>query len=202
MAEIGEQMADPACRLLTLLGPGGVGKTRLAIRAAELQAGDFDLGALFVPLAGVSAAEIGKIANPLVIALADALNFAFQGSGEPGDQLLTFLEEKAVLLVLDNFEHLLSTVEFVAAILSHAPRVKILVTSRRTSEITRRVVIPRTRDGLSRTAGRSARDERQCSAPYPGKSRMAAPIVPCCFLASAPDRSNPHLTLMQSMPPW
>jgi predicted ATPase len=62
--------------------------------------------------------------------LADALDFAFRGGDAPRDQLRAFLQDKEMLLVLDDFEHLLETVDFVSGLLSHAPRLQILVTSR------------------------------------------------------------------------
>ncbi len=141
LAEIADQLANPACRLLTLGGPGGIGKTRLAIEAATAQIDAFSHGVTFVPLAPINPADFEDSINPLVTALADALKFAFHGS-KPKSQLLAFLREKEMLLVLDNFEHLLTdahlladahlqeTVDFVTDILSHAPQVRILVTSR------------------------------------------------------------------------
>jgi len=119
-----QQLREPACRMLTLTGLGGVGKTRLAIEAADQLRETFAGGVFFVPLSGTS--------NPgfILPSIADALGFLFSGDGDPGVQLLNYLREKEILLVLDNFEHLLQGVELLVGILQGAQRVKFLVTSR------------------------------------------------------------------------
>ncbi len=123
LEEIAVLLADPACRLLSVVGPGGIGKTRLALRVAEMPAQDGGEAA-FVPLASVSSAEL------LVPAIGEALGFAFHGGTDPQTQLLNFLRERRTLLVLDNFEHLLEGVGLLSEMLNHAPGVKLLVTSR------------------------------------------------------------------------
>jgi predicted ATPase/DNA-binding SARP family transcriptional activator/Tfp pilus assembly protein PilF len=123
LAEIARLLEDPACRLLTLVGPGGIGKTRLAVRAAR-QAPVFLHGIHFVPLASVSSVAL------LDTAIADALQLPFHGREEPKTQLLNYLRQKEILLVLDNFEHLLPGAALLTGILQTAPRVKLLVTSR------------------------------------------------------------------------
>lgn len=125
--EIGQVKAlllDPACRLLTLAGPGGVGKTRLAIQAAV--AGSFTHGAGFVALQSVKSADF------LVSAIADALNVPLAGQSDPLVQLLHHLRDKELLLLLDNFEQLLGLGgrRLLLRLLQAAPQVKLLVTSR------------------------------------------------------------------------
>lgn len=124
LADLGALLADPDCRLLTLVGPGGIGKTRLALQAAGAQRGAFADGIYFVPLASVSAAEF------LLPTLADVLAFPFQDRQDPQRQLLNYLREKEMLLLLDNMEHLLGGAGLLVEILQRAPGILLLVTSR------------------------------------------------------------------------
>jgi predicted ATPase/transcriptional regulator with XRE-family HTH domain len=121
---LGQLLADPQCRMLTIVGPGGIGKTRLAIEVASRHEALFPDGIYFVPLAPL------KMYTYLVPAIADALGYAFQGQIEPSIQLLNHLHGKHALLVLDNIEHLLEGVDLLIEILAQSPRVKLLVTSR------------------------------------------------------------------------
>lgn len=124
LAELAELLANPDCRLVTLVGPGGIGKTRLALQAAMEQIGAFDHGVYHVPLVTINSAEF------IVPAIADALQFPFYDPQNPKEQLLNYLQKKEMLLVLDSTEHLLGKDELVAEILKHAPNVVLLVTSR------------------------------------------------------------------------
>ncbi len=124
LAEIDNLLNDPACRLLTLVGPGGIGKTRLAVRVAADCAEQFDDGVYFVPLQSLDSPDF------IVSAIADALQFPFSPGVDPKQQLIQYLREKALLLVLDNFEHLLEGANLLTEILKAALEVKLLVTSR------------------------------------------------------------------------
>jgi predicted ATPase len=128
LAQIAARLNDPECRLLTLIGPGGVGKSRLAIQAAQLNAGSFADGAIWVPLAGLPSDEW------TLEAVACAVDSRFAESSRernPGCRdWLQILQERAVLLILDHFEHLLPSVELVQQVLKTAPHLKVLVTSR------------------------------------------------------------------------
>ena len=117
-------------RLVTIVGPGGMGKTRLALALAEhqLSSGHFPQGIFFVSLAHLS--EVASISP----AIAEAIGCTLEADGplyRPlKTQLLNYLRQRQMLLVLDNFEHLSAGSELLIEILQAAPRVRILVTSR------------------------------------------------------------------------
>jgi diguanylate cyclase (GGDEF)-like protein len=111
-------------RLVTLLGPGGIGKSRLAIQVAAENLGVFPDGVYFISLASVRRPEF------IVSSIAEALNFSLSGSREPRLQLLNYLSSKETLLVLDNLEHLADESQLLVDILERAPGTKILATSR------------------------------------------------------------------------
>lgn len=117
-------LGSPDCRLLTLLGPGGIGKTRLALEAACSVWSGFADGVFFAPLEAVTAAEF------MAPAIAQAVGLNFAGSANPERQLVNFLQPRQALLFLDNVEQLLDGAELLAQILEQAPAVKLLVTSR------------------------------------------------------------------------
>ncbi|MBI5950440.1 MAG: helix-turn-helix domain-containing protein [Chloroflexi bacterium] len=124
LAEIARLLHDPQCRLLTLSGSGGIGKTRLALETARRLQKTMPHGAYFVSLAGVNAPGF------IVPTIADALGLGMSGSIVQTAQLLNYLHDKQTLIVLDNFEHLLDGTELLSEILQRAPGVKLLVTSR------------------------------------------------------------------------
>ncbi|MFN2224989.1 MAG: ATP-binding protein, partial [Anaerolineae bacterium] len=124
LAHIRDRLRDPACRLLTLVGEGGIGKTRLALEAAATRLQDYEHGVFQVRLAGVRSAEA------IVPTVAQAIGFSFYEGGEPRQQLVNYLRQKQMLLVIDNYEHLLDSVGVMADILRAAPGVTIVITSR------------------------------------------------------------------------
>jgi predicted ATPase len=124
LAALDDLITSPELRLVTIVGLGGIGKTRLAIQAATESLDFFNDGVCFVPLAPISSDEF------LVATIAESLNFFFRGAGDPQVQLLNHLREKATLLVLDNFEHILDGATLLSEIVLAAPQIKLLVTSR------------------------------------------------------------------------
>jgi DNA-binding SARP family transcriptional activator len=102
LAELGSMLENPAHRLLTIVGPGGIGKTRLTLAAAAEQAEVFADGAAFVPLQAISSAAF------LAPAILAALGIGLQGQRDPREQLLDYLRDKELLLLLDNVEQLLA----------------------------------------------------------------------------------------------
>lgn len=121
---LGRLLLDDAVRLLTLIGPGGIGKTRLGILATRQLADHFQDGAVFVPLAPVSSPA----------AVTDAIGQALSLNGSDrqtiAEQIHIYLQERELLLFLDNFEHLVDAAPNVADLLQNCPKVKVLTTSR------------------------------------------------------------------------
>lgn len=111
-------------RLLTLTGPGGVGKTRLALAAVEQQRDVFADSVFFVPLAVLSDPDL------VITSLARTVGAIETTARPPIESLIAFLRDRQMLLLLDNFEHLSAAAPLVADLLASCPRLKLLVTSR------------------------------------------------------------------------
>lgn len=124
VTQLGALLNDPACRLLTLVGPGGIGKTRLAVEAAETCTSDFADRICFVPLQPVQSADL------ILPTIADAIGFALSGSHNLRSQLFHHLREQNMLLILDNMEHLLDGSDLVADMLAATSQLKVVATSR------------------------------------------------------------------------
>lgn len=130
LAALDELLGDPAVRLITIVGPGGIGKTRLAIESAARQNAKFAHGVHFVPLTPLASA------GQLVQTIMEALKLSFSSGDDLKAQLLRYLRTKQMLLLMDNFEHLLADARLLNEILETAPGVTILTTSREKLNLT------------------------------------------------------------------
>jgi predicted ATPase len=125
VSSVAELLGRPNVGIVTLTGPGGTGKTRLAIHVGHAQRGAFEGNVYYVELAGVRAAQevLPAIQTTLEIPMPPR-------GGEPERQLVAHLRRERALLILDNFEQVLDAAPAIARIAAACPRLKILVTSR------------------------------------------------------------------------
>lgn len=112
-------------RLVTLTGPGGTGKTRLSIEIGSKLSRDFSDGAFFVPLAGIDDPE--SVPNVVIDALGVPMS---DPSQRPIGVLRAYLQQRSILIIMDNFEHVLEAIPSVAAMLEASPMTRVLATSR------------------------------------------------------------------------
>lgn len=112
------------CRLLTIVGPGGIGKSRLAIEMAADLAKQFRHGVFFVPLAPLTDDQY------IVVTISDIIGLRNPAGSDLRQGLLNYLRHKQLLLIMDNFEHVLASADIVTDILHEAPQVKVICTSR------------------------------------------------------------------------
>jgi non-specific serine/threonine protein kinase len=124
LAELSALLAGGDARLLTLVGPGGVGKTRLALELAARRAARYSDGAVFVSLAPIADADL------VPSTVAQALGLREAGNVAPTELVRHHLEPRHVLLCVDNLEHVLEAASFVGEIVQAAPRVTVVATSR------------------------------------------------------------------------
>ncbi len=129
-------LADENKPLVTLVGPGGIGKTRLALEAANNQLSHFKEGVFWADLSPLTSI------NTVVSALADVVHFTFHGPRDPKEQLFDYLSQKKILLILDNAEHLVNEAsEWVQELMDSAPHIQLLITSRERLKISVEVVL-------------------------------------------------------------
>ncbi len=153
LAELEGLLEQDGTRLVTLTGPGGAGKTRLAIEAAARVRERFANGVFFVPLAAVAdpADVLPSIAHVLGVEI---------GSRRVEERLAEDLRVRSLLLVLDNFEHVARAAPGIAALITAAPRLKVLATSRAVAADRRRTRVRRWALGNVGRNGRSRGDRR------------------------------------------
>src|SRR6266704_1267544 len=136
VAEIGALLKQPEMRLLTLLGPGGIGKTRLAIAVATQMRSFFVGGTCFVGLAVLSDPQL------VVPTIARELGLKESGNRPPLEQVQAFIGEQQFLLVLDNFEQIVAAAQELEELLAACPGLSILVTSRAVLHLSAEQVVP------------------------------------------------------------
>jgi predicted ATPase/class 3 adenylate cyclase len=123
-------------RLVTVLAPGGTGKTRLAIQAAADLTSEYADGVFFIGLADLTTSA------DILQAVAEEVGVAYSSDEDPQTQLLEYLRPRRQLLVFDNFEHLSDGAQIVSEILRGAPQVKVIATSRSKLNLTGEAVLP------------------------------------------------------------
>src|SRR6266545_3332168 len=131
LARLRELLDDPACRLVTLVGPGGIGKTRLAVEVAAARRGSHRDGVTFVSFVGTEPGRAEGQRDLVVATVAAALGVSLAVPRDPLELLGDHLAGRELLLVLDNLEQLRDAAEVVAELLLRAPGVQVLATSRR-----------------------------------------------------------------------
>jgi DNA-binding SARP family transcriptional activator/predicted ATPase len=127
LSQIAACLEKAGCRLLSIVGPGGIGKTRLALQAAAAQRHSFPAGIYWLPIETIISLE------QMIAALGEVVGLTFNRDQDTQAQLLRFLRDKELLLVLDNFERLAAdeaVLRFVRRLLASASAVRLLVTSR------------------------------------------------------------------------
>lgn len=124
IAQIDMLLADPECRLLTIVGAGGMGKTRLALEVARRQIASSERPVVWVELSPLASSDY------LPAAVAAALGLATASQTDPAEVVLEYLARRPVLLVLDSMEHLLAGAEYLSELLARTSELKVVVTSR------------------------------------------------------------------------
>ena len=132
LARIYRYFTDNSTRLLTIVGPGGIGKTRLALevgwRIANDYLGPFMHGIYFISLAKMT--HLGDAERAFAMTIADSIEISLLGSQSPLDIVLGFIQDKELLLIIDNCEEASNAIMLISQLLNHAPGLQILATSR------------------------------------------------------------------------
>lgn len=142
LATLTARLVAPTQRLITIVGMGGMGKTRLAVAAGEAMRGCFADGVWFVPLSGIEPAVPVAMEEAIAAKILEVLALAPSASGTHPAQVLAALAQRDLLLILDNFEHLAAGCNLLSDLLTAAPRLTMLVTSRIQLELSVGAVYP------------------------------------------------------------
>jgi predicted ATPase len=153
LAIIAANLDDPNCRILTLFGPGGTGKTRLVVEAARqaIDRGPFADGVYFVALDPLDDAEL------IPVAIARALGLELRPQEDPLAQVQAAIGERSILIVLDNYEHVMDGAQLPSDLVQNCPGLRILVTSRERLNLEEEWVLPL--PGLSLPSAQAATSE-------------------------------------------
>ena len=173
-------LSDPQQRLITITGPGGIGKTHLALVVANELRTQFADGAAVALLAPLVSSD------ELVTAIAEAAGVQFYASAPPEEQLLDFLAGKQLLLMVDNCEHVLGGRDLLVRMLGGAPQLKILATSRVPLGIQGEQLFPL--DGLAFPGAQGVRDPGE---PVSETSHAAVALFVQCVRRLRPDYVRP-----------
>jgi len=146
LTALAEKLQDDVYRCVSLIGPGGIGKTRLAVAVgAQLQEA-FPDGVWLVELGGLApttpAEPPAQLQDRLATAVGQALRLAFAGATPPTVQVTNHLTAKTALLILDSFEHLVAGAAWLPTLLTAAPRLRLLITSRQRPPLQSQFVFP------------------------------------------------------------
>ncbi len=158
LTTIMDRLAEPDCRLLTLVGPGGIGKTRLSIEAAGRITDRYAHGVAYTDLQSLTDVQY------LAETIAQSAGLQLSGQIDPTEQLLDYLKEKEILLLLDNFEHLMDGAKLVSDILMTAPNARCLVTSREVLNLHEEWLVPLNGLRLTTDSAVTCQDVQQADA--------------------------------------